>query len=235
VADQQQLIASMQKEQQLASERSLEEQEELLRQEQQRRQQAQEEIERLKALLAQKEAEEAATLQRQEDEALARAEVATAAPAATAEAAAPSPAPATAPATAAAPAAPAPAAEPATAMSAAAPTIELITDRAQAAQLVARATAAAGKGNKLNKILHFKSYTGDELVERSSHSLQNLDNILYRGELELRRGKSEFVVGGDSWWLDIPAAAEGPSHIVLLDLADEDQPRLLLFAGNLAP
>jgi len=226
VSDQQQLIASLQKEQQVASERSRAQQEELLRQEQQRRQQAQDEIERLKALLAAKEAEEAAALQRQEEEALARDIAAAEAAAAREEAA-------SAPADAVEPAAPATAAAAPTPVST--PPIELISDRARAAELAARAARAAGQGNRLNKILHYKSYSGSELVERSSHSLQNLDNTLYRCEVTLRNGKSEFVVGGDSWPLEIPPTAAGSTHVVLLDLTAADQPRLWLFAANLVP
>ena len=87
-------------------------------------------------------------------------------------------------------------------------------------------------GSQLNKILHMKSYQGEELQKRSSHKLKNMGGNQYRGEIALRSGRTEFVVGSKRWWIDIPASSEGVDHLVLLSLSTPN--RFVIFEASLA-
>lgn len=169
---------------------------------------AQKEIERLKALLATKEA--AAT-----------SVVATPAKAAAVQQTTPAPTPAVTPA-------------PVTNAATAVTGLQQLSTKAEVVStLQAFATRAAGdnqRGRSTNEIVYFKPQSG---TEKGMVRLKALGNQQYRGNADLSAGSYDVVLGTNRWKTTISGIAADTSFTVLLDMSNAAQPQIIFYNATL--
>jgi len=174
---------------------------------------AQKEIERLKALLANKEA--------------ANAGAAAAKPAAAVTA------------TTAASAAAAPAAAPTTKIAASAGTAGLqrlttTTEVVAALQALAqRAPTEARRNKEVNEVAYFKRQLNGKDADKAMASLRALGNSQFRGEVKLNPGNYIVVLGSHRWPVEIADISPSTPFVVLLDYSDAAKPKLQYYKAAL--
>lgn len=169
---------------------------------------AQKEIERLKALLANKEA--------------ANAGAAAAKPAAavTATTAAPAAAPATKVA--------------ASAGTAGLQRLTTTTEVVAALQALAqRAPTEARRNKEVNEVAYFKRQLNGKDADKVMTSLRALGNSQFRGEVKLNPGNYIVVLGSHRWPVEIADISPSTPFVVLLDYSDAGKPKLQYYKAAL--
>ncbi|CAH0990526.1 hypothetical protein SIN8267_00618 [Sinobacterium norvegicum] len=113
----------------------------------------------------------------------------------------------------------------------------LITDRDEASKaleaLDQRVAADNSRSKKINKILHIKTYSNNELIKQSSHTMKYLSNDQYRAKAQVRPGTNKLIIGSNSWTVEIPSEDKRDNYYFILDNREAAKPEFKAYNSSL--
>jgi chromosome segregation ATPase len=96
-----------------------------------------------------------------------------------------------------------------------------------------RIAADNSRSKKINKILHIKTYSNNELVKQSSHTMKYLSNDQYRAKAQVRPGTNKLIIGSNSWTVEIPAEDKRDNYYFILDNRESSSPDFKAYNSSL--